>query len=788
MRPSIGARGVLAWARGACRAEKGYDMNQVITDGLVLMPPPFAGGLSVWSRQDGTPGSDTYATAPNAVLVAADADFGGCLEVVKTETTTRLRYMGQTPILPGTYLRVSARIKALSGNLPTVRIAGWAGTATDTNVAGAAQTGPSVTLTSYGTITTVTAIIGTGTRPGVDMPWGTDAAYGHLGLDVTGPNGGQVRIESIKIEDVTSVFHRKLMDWVDVKDFGATGDGTTDDRAAFAAADAAAAGREVLVSAGTYRIGSNLTMNNPVRFEGKLTAPDDVRVALNQNFDLKGYSEAFGDDLIGLKKGLQMLFNQSDHEAFDLNGKRVVLSAPIDVQGVVGNRNSYANRRIVRNGQLSADDGLAWADEVHTRTGTWNRSLPQEISNVTNVAAIPIGAVITGPAGVGREIYVTGKNEAAGKVFLSNPFWGAPTSQTYTFRRFKYLLDFSGWANLQRFKITDVEFLCAGRCSALLMPMDGLIFQIQDCFFTGPKDRGISSAGQGCQGMQVDRCQFLSNEQTLRVQDRVSIAFNTNSSDVKIRDNRAVKFLHFGVMAGTGNIVIGNHFFQGDNETDGLRTPGLVLTGTNAKMTFTGNYVDNCFIEWGNEHDAEPDLQSELSFHGLTVNSNIFFATDAGPWMKFISIKPYGAGHYINGMTVCDNLFKKTGGSQLDSVDGVDDSVADLDKARYADLLFNGNTYHGIVKRTENPAIVRAVENTEAQVWNIDLSDVLPFEGEARSALSVLPDGAVRSVANVAIYTTPYATNRNGVGQQTIRLNWSQPVKGAVHLTARCDV
>ena len=787
MRSRSGAWGVLACAHGRA-VQKGYDMNQVITDGLMLMPPPFTDGLSVWSRQDGRPGSDTYATAPNAVLVTADADFGGCLEIVKTESVTRLRYMGQTPILPGTYLQVSARIKVLSGNLPTVRIAGWAGAADNANVAGVPQTGPAVALTGYGTVTTVTAIIGTGTRAGVDMPWGPGAAYGYLGLDLTGPNGGQVRIESIRIEDVTGVFLRKLMDWVDVRDFGAMGNGTTDDRAAFAAADAAAAGREVLVGAGNYRIGSNLTMNNPVRFEGKITAPGDVRVALNQNFDLKGYAEAFGDDLIGLKKGLQMLFNQSDHEAFDLCGKRVVVDTPIDVQAVVGNRNSYANRRIVRNGQLSADDSVNWNDEVHTRTGTWNRGQPKEISNVSNVAAIPIGALITGSVGVGREIYVTGTNVAQGKIFLSNPFWNAPTSQGYTFRRFKYLLDFSGWENLQRFKITDVEFLCAGRCSGIMMPMDGLVFQIQDCFFTGPKDRGISSAGQGCQGLQVDRCQFLSNEQTLRVQDRVSIAFNTNSSDVKIRDNRAVKFRHFGVMAGTGNIVIGNHFFQGDNETDGLRTPGLVITGTNAKMTFTGNYVDNCFIEWGNEHDADPAFQSELSFHGLTINSNIFFATDAGPWMTFISIKPYGAGHFINGMSVCDNLFKKTGGSQLDAVDGVDDSVADLDKARYADLLFSGNTFHGIVKRTENPAVVRAEENTEAQVWNIDLRDVLPFEGEARSALSVVPDGAMRSVSNVAIYTMPFATNRHGVGRQTIRLNWSQAVKGAVHLTARCDI
>src|SRR6056297_2377724 len=124
-------------------------MNQVITDGLTLMPPEFSDGLGVWSRQNGQPGSDTWATAPNAALVAADADFGDCFEIVKTSGTTKLRYMNQTPMLPGLYLRVSAQVKVLAGNLPNVRIAGWAGNANDNNVSGVQQTGPTTAITSY---------------------------------------------------------------------------------------------------------------------------------------------------------------------------------------------------------------------------------------------------------------------------------------------------------------------------------------------------------------------------------------------------------------------------------------------------------------------------------------------------------------------------------------------------------------------------------------------------------------------------------------------------------------
>lgn len=62
-------------------------MNKTITDGLILMPPPFSGGLDVWSSEDGTPGSETYQCASNAAFISADRDFGGCLEMLKTQTS-----------------------------------------------------------------------------------------------------------------------------------------------------------------------------------------------------------------------------------------------------------------------------------------------------------------------------------------------------------------------------------------------------------------------------------------------------------------------------------------------------------------------------------------------------------------------------------------------------------------------------------------------------------------------------------------------------------------------------
>ncbi len=760
-------------------------MNKAITDGVVLMPTPFAQGLDVWSSGDGTPGSDTYEGSANGAFVPADQDFGGALELLKTQNTQKLRYMGETPLLPGCYLQIRARVKAISGNLPSVRIAGYAARANGSLVNNVAGFAPYVTLTTYGEVVEVSAIVGAGDRGGVDLVWGTEPIYGHFGIDLVGANGGIIRVDDIEIEDVTSVFLRDMLSQVDVVDFGAIGDGTTDDSAAFDAANAAANGRTVFVPAGTYRLNSSVTIDSNVKFEGKLSMPTSAVLVLRRNFDLPNYIEAFENEELAFRKAFQALLNNADHETLDLGGRKVNITGPIDMQAAVPGQNSYATRRVIRNGQLEAASGSAWDTEVVTSQATYSTSNNKRLTNVTNIANIPVGALVEGN-GVGREIYVRSKNVATGQIELNAPLYDASGTQNFTFRKFRYMLDFSGFSLLSKFVLADIEFQCNNRSSAIMLALSGTAFHLRDCFITRPADRGITSIGGGCQGMLIDRCQFLSAEDAIPVSQRTTIGFNANANDVKLRDNRATRLRHFGLLGGANSIITGNHFFQGDEVNNGVRSAGIILANTHVSSIFSGNYVDNCFLEWTNEQDPAPDFNSEYSFSALSVTDNIFLSGEVAPWFSYIVVKPHGAGHFLSGVSITGNRFRSLNGT-IDRAERVDTTFADLDLSRCKNVVFTENSFHAVTHQVESPARVEFFQNTASDIWTIDMSGYLPFGGEALKVESVLPQGALRNGNNVRQWETPYADVAIGGNRDQIRLNWSIALRGRVQVTVRMD-
>ena len=759
-------------------------MNKAISEGLVLMPPPFSAGLNLWSREDGLSGQGSYLAQANAAFVPADQDFGGCLELSKTLAVMKLRSFQAIPFQPGLYLRVTAKVKAVSGPLPSVRIAGWAENSSGGNVAAAEQTGPSTLLTTYGQVVTVSAIIGSGDRQGVDMVWGLAPVLGHLGLDLTGATGGVIRIEDIVIEDVTDIFFSVRFNWVDVRDYGAIGDGVTDDLAAFNAADNAAAGKIVLVSPGIYKLSASMTFDNPVQFEGTVTMAATDRLVLRRNFDLPSYSAAFGGELAGFKRALQALFFFTDHVELDLAGRRVELDGPIDVAALCG-LTSFAERRAIRNGQLQAITSTAWNTDTVTSVATYATAQPARLTAVANVANVPVGARVSG-TGVGREVYVTSKNIPAGTVELSQPLWAAAGTRTFTFERYKYMLDFAGFSTLSRFEVSNVEMLAAGLASGILLAPGGELFRVADCVINRPKDRGVTSTGRGCQDLQIDGCQFISNEAALAAQDRTTIGFNVNGNDSKIRLNRANRFAHFAILAGEGHVVLGNHVFGGDNATAGVRRAGIVFTLPNVKSCVTGNYIDNNFIELSNEHDNTPGFASEDTFGGLVITGNVFTASDVAAWFRWLVITPRGTGHAVNGLAVVGNTFRSVG-AVVDRIEMVDTSHAVLAFGDFQNVTFQNNTFDGVIQATQSPVMVQHSQNTAADTWSVNAAAYLPFGSFARMVTALVPEGAIQTAANVAQYVAPYALAQQGAGSALVSLKWPTPVKGVMAVTLRCD-
>ncbi|MGB0960838.1 MAG: glycosyl hydrolase family 28-related protein, partial [Halocynthiibacter sp.] len=389
-------------------------MSGFITD---LVPSAFSEGLEHWSPGNGTPGSTTYDTDPDGVYVPADADFGGCLEVIKGNTDQAIRYMGETPIDAQRYIEVSARVKVIAGILPAVRIAAYPVDGSNAHVTGLLEAGPSTTIGAYGEVVVVKAIIGTGARDGVDMVWTAAVDHAHIGLDIVGPNAAIVRIDDLDIRDVTHHYQSQLIEYVNVVDFGALGDGSTDNVSAFEAADAAANGRTVLVPEGVFALGDHVTLESKARFIGQVTIPADKTFTLAQNFELNSYTDAFGSELIGFEKAFQSLINAYTHESLDLCGRRVEIDRPIDMQAAVNTRDSFAIRRVVRNGQFYVTDSPAWDSDVYSSVATYSKTTPLTLTNVQNIAQIPIGSLVTG-TGVGREIYVRSVDVLAQEITL----------------------------------------------------------------------------------------------------------------------------------------------------------------------------------------------------------------------------------------------------------------------------------------------------------------------------------------------------------------------------------
>jgi hypothetical protein len=170
----------------------------------------------------------------------------------------------------------------------------------------------------------------------------------------------------------------------------------------------------------------------------------------------------------------------------------------------------------------------------------------------------------------------------------------------------------------------------------------------------------------------------------------------------------------------------------------------------------------------------------------LTITGNIFTANDTASWFNWIVVKPYGPNHYIHGLTVTGNVFR-TLNQNINRVEAVDTTFANLDFSRFRNVVFMNNTYNGISDQTFSPVTINHTQSSNATTWTIDTDDVLPFGGFARNVTAVVADGEITDSGSQTVFDAPWSNPEHGLNKDQVQLKWSRACSGKVNVTIRVD-
>ena len=154
--------------------------------------------------------------------------------------------------------------------------------------------------------------------------------------------------------------------------------------------------------------------------------------------------------------------------------------------------------------------------------------------------------------------------------------------------------------------------------------------------------------------------------------------------------------------------------------------------------------------------------------------------------LSWIGIKPYGSGHSLQGLTVMGNVFKSLY-SQIDRVERVDRTFADLDASKMRNVRFEGNTFNGVRTPTTNPLSISHSQNTAAARWVVATGGALPFDGRSMKVESVVAEGAIQTASGARNTDLPSITTGQGSAKNQVVLDFSQPVRGTMALRVRMD-
>lgn len=134
-------------------------------------------------------------------------------------------------------------------------------------------------------------------------------------------------------------FNTHKADYVNVKDYGATGDGVTDDTVALQSALTAGAGKKVIIPSGTYKITGTLYIKSDTLVEGQGTG---TQIILGDNYTLDSF----------IWRGLATAYAYMRTE---VNSKNVTVKN----FKIIGNKTQFENAFHIGFGFVDCENGLA---------------------------------------------------------------------------------------------------------------------------------------------------------------------------------------------------------------------------------------------------------------------------------------------------------------------------------------------------------------------------------------------------------------------------------------------
>ena len=133
------------------------------------------------------------------------------------------------------------------------------------------------------------------------------------------------------------------------------------------------------------------------------------------------------------------------------------------------------------------------------------------------------------------------------------------------------------------------------------------------------------------------------------------------------------------------------------------------------------------------------------------------------------------------------NVFRSINGN-IDRVEHVDTTFADLDYSKTRSFVFEANTFHNVNEPVSNPAYLLHNQQTEAATWVMQTRNALPFDGSALLVEQVMPQGAVTDLSGAPVFDLPWSEGEQGADLRSVHLQWSRPVKGSVRYAVRMDL